>query len=229
LIGALNITIGIITWFVDVLTLLYKGTSLVVTWLGEKLTPLFVKLTSIFQSVGGVITTVVDTIKNAWSGIIDYIVSKIPNWMKSGASAISNAGSRVGEAAGTAWNTFKNPKSWFSGDDMVSRSGYGERTLVTPTATVALNNNDNIIAYADDMIARNTGIELLSKGAIMGEANNTSPVVNVDMSKLERKLDQVIGALSTMEVNMDGIKVGRVLSASEGRAVTDAVFRSQRI
>jgi len=53
--------------------------------------------------------------------------------------------------------------------------------------------------------------------------------VNVDMVKLERKLDQVIGALGTMEVNMDGIKVGQVLSTSEGRALTDAVFRAQRV
>jgi len=226
LIGILNIAVGVITWVVDLFTVLINGVSKLGNLLADKLTP-------VFEVVGEKISNVVDTIKNAWQSAIDFIVSLIPDWMKSGASRVGevtgNVTSRVGEAVGTAWDIFKNPKSWFSGDDMVSRPGYGERTLVTPTATVALNNDDNIVAYADDMIARNTGIELLSKGAIMGESNNTSPVVNVDMSKLERKLDQLIGALNSMEVNMDGIKVGQVLSASEGRALTDAVFRAQRL
>ena len=37
-----------------------------------------------------------------------------------------------------------------AGDDVVSKSGYGKRSLVTPSGVIALNNKDNIVAYADD-------------------------------------------------------------------------------
>jgi hypothetical protein len=117
------------------------------------------------------------------------------------------------------------------GDDVISRPGYGERTLVTPTANIALNNDDNVVAYADDMIARNTGIELLSKGAIVGGATT-----NVDMGALERKIDQLIVAvkqipsgMNNIEVKMDSMKVGEIIANSEGRARVDGVFRSQRL
>jgi hypothetical protein len=77
-----------------------------------------------------------------------------------------------------------------------------------------------------------TSEEAITTGRRTNRTETVAPQeisVNVDMVKLERKLDQVIGALGTMEVNMDGIRVGQVLSASEGRALTDAVFRAQRL
>jgi hypothetical protein len=117
------------------------------------------------------------------------------------------------------------------GDDMVSKSGYGDRMLVTPTATVALNNEDNVVAYADDMVSRSTGIELLSKGVIAESAREPAQEVNdkVDVQSLEKKLDQVISAMSSMQVVMDGNKVGRVMSDNEQKASTMGVFQTQRL
>ena len=96
------------------------------------------------------------------------------------------------------------------GDDVVSKSGYGSRTLVTPGGPIALNNSDTVVAYADDMIARQTGIDLLSRGSI----TSNTPTVNVDMSRLEDKLDNVVNAISRMSVNLDGNRVGQVMATS---------------
>lgn len=84
-------------------------------------------------------------------------------------------------------------------DDVVSPAGYGTRALL-------LNNNDTVMA----------GTKLLSAGALspsmsipsqQASVNNT---VNVDMSKLEAKLDKLASSLSNMKVEMDGNAVGRV-------------------
>jgi hypothetical protein len=114
------------------------------------------------------------------------------------------------------------------GDDMVSRPGYGDRMLVTPNSTIALNNQDNVVAYADDMISQNTGIELLSKGAITQSTNNPAPIVNVDLSKLEHKLDELRRAMTTLEVRMDGNIVGRVVATSEERSGVGVGFSVAR-
>ena len=49
-----------------------------------------------------------------------------------------------------------------TGDDVISQPGYGKRSLVTPSGVIALNNRDNIIAYADDLM----GTTKLPLGAI---------------------------------------------------------------
>jgi hypothetical protein len=98
------------------------------------------------------------------------------------------------------------------GDDILSSAGYGARSLVTPTGTVALNNNDTVMA----------GTKLMSPGALTSPASTTTaPVVNtvnVDMSKLEARFDKLassLGNLGNMKVEMDGHTVGRVsLNAS---------------
>lgn len=48
-------------------------------------------------------------------------------------------------------------------DDVVSKPGYGKRTLLTPSGAIALNDKDNIIAYADDMV----GTKRLPFGSIV--------------------------------------------------------------
>jgi hypothetical protein len=52
------------------------------------------------------------------------------------------------------------------GDDVVSQTGYGKRSLVTPSGVIALNNKDNIIAYADDL----DGTKKLPYGSIAKKA-----------------------------------------------------------
>lgn len=98
------------------------------------------------------------------------------------------------------------------GDDIFSSAGYGARSLVTPTGTVALNNNDTVMA----------GTKLMSPGALTSPASTTTApavnTVNVDMSKLEARFDKLassLGNLGNMKVEMDGHTVGRVsLNAS---------------
>jgi hypothetical protein len=112
-----------------------------------------------------------------------------------------------------------------------SDPGYGDRVLITPNETIAINNDDNLVAYADDMISTNAGTELLSKGIIAKSVGESEPNinVNVDLEKLERKLDQVISAMGSMQVIMDGNKVGRVMSDNEQKASTMGVFQTQRL
>jgi hypothetical protein len=54
------------------------------------------------------------------------------------------------------------------------------------------------------------------------------PVVNVDLGRLEAKLDGVIRAIGSMKVEMDGTSVGKILASNETRAATYGPIRSQR-
>lgn len=111
------------------------------------------------------------------------------------------------------------------GDDVVSQPGYGNRILQTPTQTISLNNDDNVVAYADDMVAKNTGIELLSKGSIVSNTPTQQPIVNIDFTRLEAKLDNVVNAIASMKVQMDGSSVGKILVNTNEVAMTAGVFR----
>lgn len=73
-----------------------------------------------------------------------------------------------------------------TGDDVVS-TGYGSRTLVTPTGNIALNNNDTVLA----------GTKLLSRGSMQ---------MGTDSSELVKKVDTLITALSsaTTVINVGG-------------------------
>lgn len=74
--------------------------------------------------------------------------------------------------------------SLFKGDDVIS--GYGNRTLVTPSGNIALNNNDTVIA----------GTKLFSEGSIRAGGD----------SELNRKVDNLISTLqnATTTINVDG-------------------------
>jgi hypothetical protein len=111
-------------------------------------------------------------------------------------------------------------------DDMVSKPGYGSRALVTPTGVIALNNQDNVVAYADDMISQEAkGVTMLSKGEIASKAEPST----IDFSELTKKLDQVIGAINSKDndisVVMEAEKVGRILARSTERSAQSNIFR----
>jgi len=161
--------------------------------------------------VSGLTTTLIQLFTGDLKGAWNTFMATLKNVGISIANAIISALNMI------PFVNFKllDGESETTADDMVSRPGYGDRTLVTPQGNVALNNQDNIVAYADDMIARNAGIDLLSKGAITQAANTPAPIVNIDMSRLERKLDQLLTAIGSMEVRMDGSSVGRVVATSE--------------
>lgn len=129
--------------------------------------------------------------------------------------------------------TVSKVKSLFGfGDDVVSKSGYGERTLVTPTQAVALNNNDTVVAYADDLIsnAASTGIRTFGYGQLAEkQTQSVAPVVNVDLSRLEAKLDQVVRAIGSMDVNIDGIKAGRILVNSSQAGSSVGALRGGKV
>jgi len=94
----------------------------------------------------------------------------------------------LGAAGGLAGGGFAGFASQ-KGDDVISSAGYGDRQLVTPTGTIALNNNDTVMA----------GTNLLSKGAL-------SPESNARTEQLHNKLDTLIGTLNnaTTTINVDG-------------------------
>jgi hypothetical protein len=117
------------------------------------------------------------------------------------------------------------------GDDVISRPGYGERMLVTPNHAIALNDKDNVVAYANDMVsnAATTGVQMLSYGELGRQAEKqATTTVNVDLGKLEQKLDAVIRSIGSMKVEMDGTSVGKILASNEARAATYGPIRSQR-
>jgi hypothetical protein len=103
--------------------------------------------------------------------------------IKSGALS----GAIVGGVVGTG-TTFGLPA--ITGNDIVSKPGYGERTLVTPTGNIALNNRDTLVA----------GTELYGKGEISSQ--------QADYRSLETRLDKLImlqeRSLAPREINITG-------------------------
>jgi hypothetical protein len=67
--------------------------------------------------------------------------------------------------------------------------------------------------------------------AVAAQQTGTAPVtpatqtVSVDMTRLEQKLDAVVNAISSMRVEMDGTKVGKILVNSNESATSLGVFR----
>jgi len=122
--------------------------------------------------------------------------------------------------AGGAYGLLSKKK----GDDVSSLPGYGDRTLQTQSGAISLNNRDTVIAYANDMKASSSGIQLLSEGALAPKkAVEPNVVVNVDINRLEDKLEQLQDTMKNMktsaDVYLDGRKVGTSLRSTLG--VTD--------
>lgn len=113
----------------------------------------------------------------------------------------------LGAAGGLAGGGFAGFASQ-KGDDVISSAGYGDRQLVTPTGTIALNNNDTVMA----------GTNILSKGAL-------SPESNARTEQLHNKLDTLIGTLNnaTTTINVDG-----QTSTVPRMAVTGVYTRSEK-
>ncbi len=90
----------------------------------------------------------------------------------------------------------------FKGDDIISPSqggsGYGKRTLFGPEGTIALNNNDTIVA-----------------GTNLGSGGGSSPSINISplverMDRMNEVLNQILAKEGTVE--LDGTKVGTALT-----------------
>ena len=171
----------------------------------------------------GALQTIKDTLSNSFAWIVEPVMAAVDAVKSVFTSIINWVIEKINILPGVNIPLIGEAKK---GDDVVSRAGYGERTLVTPSGPIALNNNDNVIAYADDMIsgAIGEGVRMLSYGALAQKESST-PTVNIDLSRLEQKLDAVVRAIGSMEVKMDGNKVGKVLVNSSDAARTVGVFR----
>lgn len=84
------------------------------------------------------------------------------------------------------------------GDDVISQPGYGKRSLVTPSGVIALNNKDNIVAYADDFM----GNKKLPIGTISnlfksyrqdGVSGLKSNAINAGLGMLGKKIPALSG------------------------------------
>jgi hypothetical protein len=92
-------------------------------------------------------------------------------------------------------------EAMFEGDDIVSKPGYGERTLVTPQGPVALNNEDTILAYADDMASTpDSGVDFYDKGEL------APTTTTMDMSSLESRVDKMNSTLQEIHQVLRGKK-----------------------
>lgn len=131
--------------------------------LGAALTGAFIVLGKVLKILLGTVGFVIDFITGAvnlagtiikaiWNGTLDIIKALIPGTL--GDDTIEKMKIQSTNAAETPTKT---------GDDVVASSGYGRRTLVTPSGAIALNNRDTVIAYADDMMS---GIQTYSLGTL---------------------------------------------------------------
>ncbi len=207
---------SVVDWFASLPEKITAGLSSIGDWftsLPEKISTAFDTAVTWFTSLPEMIW---NGITGAFTRIFDWIKEKISSLNP--VNAVRSVASKL------------NPMNWF-GDDVVSRSGYGERTLVTPSGAIALNNRDNVVAYADDMVsdAVNTGVRFLSFGALGRDANKqkteTTPSVSVDLTKLEAKLDQVVNAIGRMNVEVDGQKIGKILVGRTDASTTVGLMR----
>lgn len=112
----------------------------------------------VIAPVLGFVIDILKVIGRAWVSMLNVIIDAInyvlPDTLEIKKLTVPEAGS---EAAPS------------TGDDVISKSGYGSRSLVTPGGTIALNNNDTVIAYADDLTA---GIKKYSLGTLSRTFNS---------------------------------------------------------
>jgi hypothetical protein len=161
----------------------------------EKLKDLFGNL------VGGPLGTILDVLSDA-VGLVGKLISGIQSILGNtlmkgvlGAAAGFAVGGPMGALIGGVAGLASGVMS--SADDMV---GYGARTLTTPTGTVALNNNDTVIAGTN--LFKGDDVMSFPKGKLnLGGGNN---------GKLEELMSTLIDVTKSTKigVNLDGRAVG---------------------
>lgn len=109
---------------------------------------------------------------------------------------IPGVGTYLGAMAGS-WLANFLVDQVFKADDMTSIPGYGDRKLVTPSATFSLNNNDTVMA----------GTNLFSKGAL--QTNTGGQASNALISKIDKLIGVLESAETVINVNNTSQKVKR--------------------
>lgn len=115
---------------------------------------------------------------------------------------IPGVGTMVGAAAG-GWAANWLFDKVFSADDMLS--GYGNRTLLTPSGAFALNNKDTVVAGTK--LFKGNDVTSFGEGALRVEKEATKPKQEVPVSSnLDKKIDALISAIANANtvINVNG-------------------------
>jgi hypothetical protein len=123
--------------------------------------------------------------------------------------------------AGGAYGGYSTTK----GDDVISQTGYGKRSLITPSGVIALNNKDNIIAYADDL----DGTKKLPYGSIAKKAVEKYEQLDVFKKQVNDTFAQLIspsggfGQISKfLNKDLGAVATNKVMSGKVGGAIAKA-------
>jgi hypothetical protein len=136
----------------------------------------------------------------------------------SGAGTGAMIGGPIGTLIGGLVGLGSGLVSMAAASDIAMGPGAG-RVLLGPEGAFKLNAKDSILAgtdlfqQANDMAYVNPAsppVEKLAQSKTMTAQQSTTTNVNVDMSKLENKLDKLASAFSGIKIDMDGNTVGRV-------------------
>ena len=109
-----------------------------------------------FKAIKEVIGGIIDIFSGDFSqgleklgkGLLRSILTPVQAIMNAGISVINSAISLANKIPGVKIGEVKdfNLADSIMGDDVVSKAGYGERTLLSPEGAIKLNNNDTVIA-----------------------------------------------------------------------------------
>ena len=136
--------------------------------------------------------------KNLLKGIADMAINAFNS-----AAKIPFIGPALGAAA--AATAYALGKSYMSkGDDVMSEGGYGNRTLMGPKGSIALNNNDTVIA----------GTNLFPKDKSIERNAPTNVTVTLSQSDIKSIANAVREGASQATINLDGDKVSNRLQPS---------------
>jgi hypothetical protein len=107
--------------------------------------------------------------------------------------------------------------------EIAASSGQAGRGATATSTTSAVRSSPTLAPIA--------AVPATATGATTAQPLTATPTttVNVDMSKLEAKLDALVRAIGSMEVKMDGNKVGQVMVSNDQKAAVSGVFRAQRV
>lgn len=135
---------------------------------------------------------------------ISSLVAKLPAWMRGGAAGPASPDTNTAPVA-------RPGSSLASVNDVISRPGYGERTLTTPSGPVALNNKDTVVAYANDMVSSDASTRILSLGTLMRGAESSPTTTDPALiGKITDLITAISNANTTIEVGGQTQKVNRM-------------------
>ena len=136
--------------------------------------------------------------KNLLKGIADMAINAFNS-----ASKIPFIGPALGAAA--AATAYALGKSYMSkGDDVMSEGGYGNRTLMGPKGSIALNNNDTVIA----------GTNLFPKDKSSERNAPTNVTVTLSQNDIKAIASAVREGASQATINLDGDRISTRLQPS---------------